>query len=447
MAQGAKHVVVVVGCTRGLGRALFEWYAGQGHPVAGCGTKQTHVDSLQKAWPDSAARLVDIRNEGAVSSWLQTVAAKFGSIGLLICNAGLMPSSSKLWEVPAEQWSEAFDVNVLGTARVLRHCVPQLQEAGAKVVLISSRYGRTVCAGSGCYSATKWATESMAKTLALELRERGVTVVSLDPGVVNTEMLQAAAGPSCAEWCSQQRHQNKPSTMSPADAAASTGPFLLSLTPADTGRNLTLPGSPAAYFEIGVAYKDRPPWASGFGSCLRASDDVPPTKSRRLEASSPPALRFFISGVMLGSKPKLENAERDLAPQDYRAKIASVIRSTVPNAEIVEPLDVVMDRAKAAGLTMESLNQDTAMVRSCFEEVVGLAGECDVIVSNLPQASMGSAVELWEAKKAGRRVFTISPLADNWLLRSVTDHNFADLQDFEENLSKHLSVPSSSVGK
>jgi hypothetical protein len=52
---------------------------------------------------------------------------------------------------------------------------------------------------------------------------------------------------------------------------------------------------------------------------------------------------------------------------------------------------------------------------------------------------MGSAVEIWEAKRCGRLVLTICPLVDNWLVRSATDHNFESLDDFERDLTPVLA--------
>lgn len=286
-----------------------------------------------------------------------------------------------------------------------------------------------------CYSATKWATEAVAKTLALELQQRKVVVVSLDPGVVNTQMLrQSCQDPAELEWCRQQRSEE--------DFARETGPFLLSLCMADTGRNLTAPGCPPSYFQTAVAYKDRPDWANGFSSFHAHS-----RKKRRTTESKnhnfqdgldvTEGRRYFISGVMLGSKQKLE-AEADLVPQDYRQQIAEVIRKEDPHAVIVDPLDAVKCRAERMGQTFDDINSSDEAVRDAFTDVVESVKGCDVIVSNLPEASMGSAVELWEARKANLQIFTISPMKDNWTIRSVTDHNFVDLADFTRNLGKYL---------
>ena len=219
--------------------------------MAGCGRSELELQALKQRLPEAYLSRVDLCNAMEIQEWISGL--KWKHIDLLVVCSGLMPPSGKLWEIPAEEWRRACEVNIEGLVKLLSCTVPLLKD-GSRMVLFSSRYGRTVAAGMGCYSATKWAIESMAKTLALELP--GVIVVSLDPGIVNTEMLQESGDRQFAEA--------QPSIQ---DFAERTGPFLLSLSISDTGRNLTAPGSPEAYFHLGQAYKDRPAWASGFTSC------------------------------------------------------------------------------------------------------------------------------------------------------------------------------------
>merc|ERR1712019_23905 len=111
--------------------------------------------------------------------------------------------------------------------------------------------------------------------------------------------------------------------------------------------------------------------------------------------------KYFISGVMGGSKKKLDSAS-DLVSQDYRTQISRIISSVDSDAYVVDPLETVKASAVRQGVTFEDLmspTSDNSLVREAFEGVVALASQCDVIISNLPEASMGSAVELWEAKK------------------------------------------------
>lgn len=426
----SAKVAVITGCTRGIGRALFAWFADHGLAVAGCGTSAAELQALCLAYPGAMVSTVDVRNEQEVIDWTKEIAERLGPIDILVCNAGVSHSPAKFCEIAAEVWQRSLEVNALATARVLRHAVPCTRSPGATIVLMSSRYGRTAACGQSCYSASKWPIEAMAKTLALELRDQGVATVSLDPGVVNTDMLRmTATGPEDLEWCQQQQ--------SPSEFAAKAGPFILSLTLEDTGRSLTCPGSPGSYFQTGVVYKDRPAWANGIGPFVRAADDHPRLSVAGVAGTvGSSARRYFISGVMLGSRKELTDASTDLLSQDYRSQIAAAILAADPTGIVVDPLPVAHERAAEKGRTLADLDDD--MVRDIFAEVVDLAAQCDVIVSNLPEASMGSAVELWEAKKAGRVVFTISPMTANWTLRSVTDHNFADIEDFEANFVSFL---------
>ncbi|CAE7672830.1 unnamed protein product, partial [Symbiodinium pilosum] len=156
-----------------------------------------------------------------------------------------------------------------------------------------------VVAGKGSYSASKWAVEAIGKTLALELQSANIAAVTLDPGVVNTDMLaESCTTDEEKAWCLQQR--------SPEDFAKETAPFLLSLGLEDTGRNLVAPGCPDSYYQTGVSYKDRPAWANGFGPFRPAREDVEPERKRQRTSRNSQPRKYFISGVMLASKKKLK---------------------------------------------------------------------------------------------------------------------------------------------
>ena len=99
----------------------------------------------------------------------------------------------------------------------------------------------------------------------------------------------------------------------------------------------------------------------------------------------------------------MKNVRLEALPhaQDYRKRLKDIIAKADPAAEIVDPLEHVGAWAAAAGLPLNDYvaRESIAVV---FGRVVELAAACDVVISNLPEASMGSAVEIWEAKKAGR---------------------------------------------
>ncbi|CAE8726062.1 unnamed protein product, partial [Polarella glacialis] len=109
-------------------------------------------------------------------------------------------------------------------------------------------------------------------------------------------------------------------------------------------------------------------------------------------ASSSEKRRYFISGVMIGSKHKLVEVEKDLHNQ-------------------------VKAFAESKGISLDDLNLKDSLVAAALDEIVAIIPSCHVIISNLPEASMGSAVELWEAKRSGLLIFTVSPMTSNWTIR------------------------------
>jgi len=149
---------------------------------------------------------------------------------LVINNAGIINKNAPLWEVSAREFSEIIDVNVKGMANIIRHLVPAMVKRKTGVIVnFSSGWGRSVDAEVAPYCASKWAIEGLILALAPEV-PTGMTVVSLNPGIINTEMLQSVFGESASTY------------ISPEKWAAQAVPFLLELGPEQNGQQLELPG-------------------------------------------------------------------------------------------------------------------------------------------------------------------------------------------------------------
>ena len=226
--------IVITGISRGCGRALAEYYLAQGHRVAGCARTQEIVEELRdEHGPLHHFAAVDVADDEAVRVWACDVLAHFGAPDLLINNAGVIAENAPLWEIPVHEFDDVIDVNIKGTAHVLRHFLPAMIHRGSGVVVnVSSGWGRSTSPEVAAYCASKWAIEGMTQALAQEL-PRGLAAVALNPGVINTEMLQrcfgkegAAQYPSAQQW---------------AEAA---GPYLLKLGSKDNGQALPVPGIP-----------------------------------------------------------------------------------------------------------------------------------------------------------------------------------------------------------
>lgn len=130
-------------------------------------------------------------------------------------------------------------------------------------------------------------------------------------------------------------------------------------------------------------------------------------------------MRIFIAGIMQGS-----HREAALHDQDYRARLRDLLAQHLPHAEVYDPL---ADHG-------ESLTYDHDVGRTVFLRHNQMCSECDLVIAFIPEASMGTAIEIWEAHRAGRKVVAISPLAHNWAVKFLSDVLYETLDEFEADL-------------
>jgi len=133
-------------------------------------------------------------------------------------------------------------------------------------------------------------------------------------------------------------------------------------------------------------------------------------------------LRFFIAGIMQGSR-----SDIGIHDQSYRVAIGAAIKARFTEAEIVDPLELHPDGG---------LNYGPEEARRTLLEMAEEAAQADVLIAYLPEASMGTAVEMWQAYQAGKPILAISPLAENWVIRFLSTQVFPSLGDFESFVAK-----------
>ena len=131
-------------------------------------------------------------------------------------------------------------------------------------------------------------------------------------------------------------------------------------------------------------------------------------------------MRVFICGIIQGSE-----TGRSIHAQTYRKRLGDMIRHYYPEAEIYCPVD----------LHPESPSYDDAKAFEVFEESLQAARESDLLIAYLPEASMGSAIEMWEAKRAGVKVLSITTLSHNWLVKYASDRMISSMDELERLLS------------
>jgi NAD(P)-dependent dehydrogenase (short-subunit alcohol dehydrogenase family) len=222
--------IVITGVTSGLGHAMAKEFARLGHTVLGCGRSQKRIDELnQQFGKPHDFYAVDVSVDDAVKSWASVCLTTHAPPDLLINNAAIINKNARLWEVSAREFSEVIDVNVKGTANVIRHFAPSMVKRKSGVIVnFSSGWGRSTDAEVAPYCASKWAIEGLTQAFAQELPS-GMAAVPLNPGIINTEMLRSTFGGSASQY---------PTADEWAKIAV---PFLLNIGAKDNAKQLTVP--------------------------------------------------------------------------------------------------------------------------------------------------------------------------------------------------------------
>ena len=132
------------------------------------------------------------------------------------------------------------------------------------------------------------------------------------------------------------------------------------------------------------------------------------------------AHRILIAGIVRGS-----HHGRGAHPQQYRTKIREILRRRLPDAEVYTPIESVQN------------THDLAFLQSCdiFFDVVQRAARYDAVIAYLPEASLGTAIQMWEAYRNQHVVVTISPMKENHAVKALSSHVCKDLAEFRKFVS------------
>jgi 3-oxoacyl-[acyl-carrier protein] reductase len=188
----SERRVIVTGGSRGLGVGLVEDFLARGDRVATCSRVPTAQIEAWQADPGLADRFyyeaVDLSDRLSCETFVRNVVARFSVIDILVNNAGVA-RDGVLGLFQPEDVDTVVDLNLKGTIHVTKPVVRRMLLAGAgRIVNISSVVGISGYRGLAVYGATKAALDAMTRSLARELGPRGITVNSVAPGYLRTEM-------------------------------------------------------------------------------------------------------------------------------------------------------------------------------------------------------------------------------------------------------------------
>ncbi|WP_435770487.1 SDR family NAD(P)-dependent oxidoreductase [Nocardioides sp. SYSU DS0651] len=191
MTSGSDNrVALITGGSKGLGAGMVEEFLAEGYAVATCSRSRTdQVDLWEKRYPDTFSfTTADVSAEPDATRFVKEAAERWGRIDVLVNNAGVAREGViGLFDDTAID--QVVDLNIKGTAYVTRAASRvMLTQRSGSIVNISSVVGLSGYRGLALYSATKAALDGMTRALARELGSRGITVNSVAPGYLRTEM-------------------------------------------------------------------------------------------------------------------------------------------------------------------------------------------------------------------------------------------------------------------
>lgn len=181
---------IVTGASSGIGAATVTLLRARGWEVLGVARRADRLSALAEA-TGAEVFAADITRESDVAALAEYVRST-GGASVLINNAGGAIGLDSVEDSSAEDWARMFEVNVLGTKRVISALLPILRRstpagAAASIVGVTSIAGRTAYAGGGGYNAAKFAERALFEVLRLELSGEPIRVIDVAPGMVHTE--------------------------------------------------------------------------------------------------------------------------------------------------------------------------------------------------------------------------------------------------------------------
>ncbi|MCU7821882.1 SDR family oxidoreductase [Kitasatospora sp. DSM 101779] len=201
------RVAVVTGAASGIGAATARLLAGRGARVALLARREERLEALAAeitgAGGTALAVPVDVTDAAALAVAADRVAA-LGTVDLLVAGAGTMLTAP--FELGrTEQWQRMIDTNLTGLVHTIHVFEPQLARAArsggpADVFTVSSIAAQISAPNFALYCATKAAVSHLSRNLRTEFGPRGIRVTALEPGVVETELMDHLDDPSAQAW-------------------------------------------------------------------------------------------------------------------------------------------------------------------------------------------------------------------------------------------------------
>ena len=188
-------IALVSGASRGIGAAIADQLGASGAIVIGTATTESGAEKISARFSEKKLNglgmVLDVTSADSVNKLLKSVQEQFGHPGILVNNAGIT-KDNLLMRMSEDDWSDVINTNLSAVFRLSKACLRGMMKARwGRIINISSVVGSMGNAGQSNYAATKAGVSGFARALAKEVGSRGITVNTVAPGFIDTDMTKA----------------------------------------------------------------------------------------------------------------------------------------------------------------------------------------------------------------------------------------------------------------
>ncbi|WP_217586283.1 SDR family NAD(P)-dependent oxidoreductase [Lentibacillus saliphilus] len=196
MGRLQDKVAIVTGGASGIGERIVKLFRSEGATVVAADINQAALDKISENDGIHGKKL-DVTSEEDWTALLKDVKDEFGSIDILINNAGIS-SEKTIGEIDYPEWEKMLKINGFGTLIGMKHTLPYMAEAKSGSIVNLSSVTAMVGMGLNTYTSSKGSVRAMSKAAATEYGRFGVRVNAVFPGVIQTPMTEALESSSAA---------------------------------------------------------------------------------------------------------------------------------------------------------------------------------------------------------------------------------------------------------
>ncbi len=195
MSNLEGKVALVTGASRGIGQAVALKLGQMGATVVGTATSDGGAEKITEYMKEAGIQgqgmKLDVTDPEAIDATIKQIAGEHGAVTVLVNNAGIT-RDNLLMRMKEEEWGDIMDTNLTSIFRVSKACLRGMMKARTgRIISITSVVGAMGNAGQTNYAAAKAGVMGFSKSLAREVASRGVTVNTVAPGFIDTDMTKA----------------------------------------------------------------------------------------------------------------------------------------------------------------------------------------------------------------------------------------------------------------